>query len=250
MINYDLHIHTAFCGHADPMTIPVIIDRAHSLNLETIAIASHVMKVEDLDFLQKIKAEVTALKPRCKVIIAAEVDANGEKSDGSLVTEDIDDIDYVLGSIHYIPTTGVYPRSIDDNPLDPETTLKHWQSTLFGLVSNPKIDTLAHPGRMIANALDLNIYFDDILATLAQAALMSASNNINWGINELDGRKIPVSHRLLWFKVSHLAVDAGVKLVYGSDAHKPEDMGKTDFTQQQLLNLPPDCLITPKEMGL
>jgi histidinol phosphatase-like PHP family hydrolase len=232
------------------MTIPAMIDRADALGLDTIAIASHVFKPEDLQLLPKIKSEVIAQKPRCKVIIGVEVDANGQKSDGSLITDDLDDIDYVIGTIHYVPTTGIYPRCPEDNPLDPQTTLKYWQSTLFGLISNPKIHTLAHPGRMIASALDLNIYFDDILATLAQAALMSASNNINWELNELDGRKIPVSHRLLWFKVAHLAIDAGVKLVYGSDAHKPQDIGKKDFTNQQLLNLPPNCLATLKDIGL
>ena len=42
MINYDLHIHTKYCGHAPGMTVEAILRKADILGLETIAITSHI----------------------------------------------------------------------------------------------------------------------------------------------------------------------------------------------------------------
>ncbi len=173
MINYDMHIHTACCGHAPGMSIRAIIDAAEQKQLETIAITAHIFREDDLLLLPKIKNELTSIKTDLNVIVGAEVDADGMRTDGKLITNKLDEIPYVLGSIHYIPGTGIFPFSPQDNPLDPEEFFRVWQSTLLGLVSNPAIDTLAHPGRLAAMACDLDIFFDDILAVIHQAAALS-----------------------------------------------------------------------------
>ena len=240
-----MHIHTEFCGHAPEMTIPAIIARAQQLNLETIAITSHVFSPDDLSLISHICDEIADIKPDLRVIVGAEVDVDGLRSDGRLVTDNLDNIDYVVAGFHYIPGPGNFPHTPDDNPLEPQVLFESWRSTLLGIVSNRGVHTLAHPGRMIGTAIDLDIYFDDILSVFAEAAEISATNNIVWEINELTGFRLPEYYQQQWYRIYQVALDAGVKIIYGSDAHDLSCICLTDFTDTVLAKLPTDCLSNP-----
>ncbi len=250
MINYDSHIHTAYCGHAKGMTTEAIIKQAQLKKLKTIIITDHVFNSDDLKKIDKIREEAAAVETSCNVIIGAEIDADGTRTNGKLVTDNLDNIDYVIGSIHYVPGIGNYPHSPADCSLEPKELLERWQSTLLGIVSNPKVNTLAHPGRMVANILEFDPFFEDMLAVFTQAAKISAENNILWEINELNGNKLSDEYKQSWYKIYEVALDEGVRLVFGSDAHKIEDIGKTTFSQKILHKLPANCLLNPRDMEI
>ena len=248
MIDYDIHIHTEYCGHARGMTVEAILRRAESLNLSTIAITDHIFKPSDHEKIKQIRDDVNAYGPKLKVIVGAEVDVDFNHTDGRLVTDDFNGLDYVIVGFHYIPTVGNYPRTLEDNALAPEVFLDHWQSTLLGIVSNPNVDTLAHPGRLLAAGADLNVYFEDGLAILEKAAKLSAQNNIAWELNELTGLRIAGVWQEQWHRIYEVALDAGVKLIYGSDAHTPEAINTQTFTNMLLDQLPLGCLCQPKDV--
>lgn len=249
MIDYDLHTHTYYCGHAPiTMTVPNILRRADELDLSTIAITDHVFKEADLPIIDRIRAEAAAVKTNCRVIIGAEVDADWHHFDGRLVTDKLDSIDYVIASLHFLPGIGTYPRTHDDNPLGPELLIERWKSTLFGVVSNPKVNTLAHPARMIAASVDLDIYWDEVLANLEIAAEISAKNNVAWELNELTGYRLTEFYQQKWHKTIQVALDKGVKIVYGSDAHTTDAILLKDFAQYILEKLPPNALSKPEDI--
>lgn len=232
------------------MTIPAICARADSLGLDTIAITDHVFAPEDLSIIDRIAKEASVLKSACRVIVGAEIDVDASFSDGRLITDRLENIDYVVASIHYIPHIGNYPFSPSDSIHKPEDLLKYWSSTLLGVVSNPRIDTLAHPGRMIGSSMDLDIFFEDILAVFTEAAKISADNNIAWEINELTGPRFPQYYLDLWPRIYHAALAAGVKLIYGSDAHTPQYIAADDFTRSILKKLPKNSLSSPQTIGI
>ena len=177
----------------------------------------------------------------------AEVDVDGAYDDGRLVTDDVDDIDYVIAGFHYIPTDGSYPFSPDDCPFEPEKFFSLWRKSLFGIVTNPKVDTLAHPGRLAAMALDMDVYFEDVLGVFEAAAKLSAGNNVAWEINELTGARLSFAYQQQWHRIYRIAVEAGVKLVYGSDAHEPLAVGRQLISNMILEKLPAGCLAWPDE---
>jgi histidinol phosphatase-like PHP family hydrolase len=244
----DMHIHTDYCGHASGMSVEAILRRADELALDTIAITDHVFRRQDLAIIQQIAAEVKRYTPRCRVIIGAEVDVDGSHADGRLVTDKLDGLDYVVAGFHYVPTVGNYPHHPEDCTLRPDAFLKVWRSSLLGIVSNPAVAALAHPGRMAAAVLDLDVYFDDVLAIYAEAAKRSAENRIAWEINELTGPRLSGFYRDQWHRIYEIALAAGVKLIYGSDAHDPASMATDTFTRQILQKLPAGCLSKPDDV--
>lgn len=248
MIPYDLHIHTEFCGHAPGMSVEVLVRRADELGLETIAITDHIYQATGLPLLTAIRAELSRCRHRCRVIVGAEVDVDGDFGDGRLVTDELSACDYVVAGFHYVPTVGNYPHSPDDCTMPPEQFLKLWRTALLGVVSNPKIHTLAHPARLVAAAVNLDDWFDEALMTLAEAAKLSAKNRIAWEINELTGTRLSDYYRKRWHTIYKIALDAGVKLVFGSDSHSPEAMGNSAFAEEVLSRLPAGSLSDPDDI--
>ena len=249
MIDYDLHTHTYYCGHApNSMTVANILKQADELGLSTIAITDHVFKEDDLGIIDQIREEASKIKTNCRVVIGAEVDADSDYLDGRLVTDKLDSLDYVIASLHFLPGVGNYPRTPDDNPLGPELLIERWKSTLFGVVSNPKVHTLAHPGRMIAASVDLDVYWDEVIANLETAAEISAQNNVAWELNELTGYRLTEYYQQKWHQTLQVAIDKGVKIVYGSDAHTPEAILLKDFSEFMLEGLPDGCLSRPEDI--
>jgi HisJ family histidinol phosphate phosphatase len=248
MIDYDFHIHTEYCGHASGMTVEAICRQADRLGLRLIAITDHIYGPDEQATLREIRRQVRQARPRCRVIIGAEIDVDGVFDDGRLVVDDVSDLDYVIAGFHYVPTLGHYPRSPDDRRMDTKDFLRLWEKTLLGIVSNPAIDTLAHPGRLLASCIDLDVHFDSSLAVFKEAAALSARNQIAWELNELTGRRLPVALYRQWIKIYQIALEAGVHLIYGSDAHDPDSIGTCTFSQMILQQLPAGALSAPEDL--
>ena len=248
-LNYDLHIHTEYCGHAQGMSVEKICKRADEIGLETIAITDHIFRPKDVDVIKHIRDEVSQIKTNCKVIVGAEVDVNFEYDDGRLVTDALDDIDYIIAGFHYVPLIGTYPHGPDDCEMAPDEFFKVWQKSLLGIVSNPKIDTLAHPGRLLASSVDLDIFFDDALGIFDEAAKLSAKNNIAWEINELTYFRQQAQVEK-FYEISKLALDHGVKLVFGTDSHFPESIGQSNYADDIIKRLGTENISTPGDLGL
>lgn len=251
MINFDSHIHTELCGHAHGMTVPLLLAQADKLNLDCIAITEHIYKQTDIKFIPQLKEEVQSTPHKCNVIVGIELDADTSKTNGTLMADNnsIKDIDLVMAAIHYLPNHSHYPHGPEDLPYPPETLLEYWHTTLIGLTSNPAVDILAHPARLPGMVLDLNIFFDDILNILTEAAKLSAQNNIVWEINDLTCARIPAEWVSQWHKTIQIAIDQNVKITFGSDAHSPDEIARQNYAQQILKDLKNlDKLYTPLEI--
>jgi histidinol phosphatase-like PHP family hydrolase len=239
LLDFDAHVHTEYCGHAQGMTVSKVVETSNCLNLKSLLIAEHIFSPKETALINKIKDETGKIDSQCKIFVGVEVDVDASKTDGSLVTtnESLKDADLVIAAVHYIPGVGNYPRSPMDNPLEPEKLLELWRSSLLGMLANPVVDILAHPGRLPAAALDLDIYFDDMISVLREAAEISADNAVAWEINNLTcGRLTPATWER-WHETIQAAIDAGVKITYGSDAHSPEEISKQGYVQQIIKKL-------------
>ena len=248
MIDYDLHIHTAYCGHAKHMSVATICRQADAAGLRLIAITDHICEPANRATIEKIRREVADARPACRVLVGAEIDVDYRYTDGRLVDADLDGLDYIIAGFHYVPTMGHYPWTIEDRRMNIEPFLEAWESSLLGIVSNPRIDTLAHPGRMLAACTELDDYFDYGLAVFEKVARVSAQNNIAWEINELTGQRLSPYWQEQWYRLYEVGLNAGVKLVFGSDAHTPDAVGSQDFARRVLDKLPAGSLSSPEDV--
>ena len=247
-IDYDLHIHTEYCGHAKGMKVQDICRQADEKQLRLIAITDHTYSIDEQAALDKIRRQVQQSKPNCRVLVGAEVDVDGVYSDGRLVVDDLTDLDLVIAGFHYVPTKGHYPRQPEDRGMAEEQFLEVWESSLYGIVSNSNIDILAHPARLLATSVDLGSHFEYALSVFEKAAGLSAENHIAWELNELSFYRIPPSYKDQWYRIFQIALDAGVKLVFGSDAHTPAAVGVSNNVQEVLKQLPQGCLSMPEDI--
>ena len=134
-INYDTHIHSLYCGHAEGMTVERILRRVDELGLDTICIADHIYTENELGTPAKIKQDLEKLKTNCRIIVGAEIDVSGAHCDGTLAAPAPPDIDYIVAAIHYIPGTGDYSKQPVANYLEPKELLNRWRTTLLGVLS-------------------------------------------------------------------------------------------------------------------
>ncbi|MCE5185253.1 MAG: PHP domain-containing protein [Planctomycetaceae bacterium] len=248
MINYDLHIHTEYCGHADGMMVERICRRAEELGLRTIAITDHIYGPDSLPVIERIRADIAAAKPKLKVYIGAEIDVDSDYTDGRLAADIPAGLDYVIAGFHFVPTLGHYPWKIADRRLDEQTFLELWEKSLLGVAGLKGVHVMAHPGRMLAACMDLDIYFEHGLSVLAKAAAVSAAKRVAWELNELTMHRLAPRWQIEWYRIYQVALDAGVKLVFGSDAHTLEWIGSAPLAEKLLEKLPKGCLSAPEDI--
>lgn len=246
-MRYDFHIHTEYCGHAPGMTVEAICRRAEQLNLDTIAITDHIYDNESAVHIDKIRDDFSKVSCSVPVIIGAEVDVDSDFLDGRLASDLIDGLDYIIAGFHYVPTVGNYPWRPDHNALDQATFMRYWESTLLGIVSNPRVHTLAHPGRLLAAALGTKVNWQAAMEVFKKAAKLSAQNRIAWELNELTGTRLSAEFSAKWHEIYAIALDAGCKLIFGSDSHELESIAQAYFIESVLTKLPPNSLSTPQE---
>ena len=248
MMRYDFHIHTEYCGHAPGMTVETICRRAEELNLETIAITDHIYDNESAGVIEKIRRDLKKASPKLPVIIGAEVDVDADFIDGRLAADILNSVDYLIAGFHYVPMVGNYPWTPEHNSLDEPTFMRYWESTLLGIVSNPQINTLAHPGRLLTAGLGPKVNWPAAMEVFKKAAKQSAKNCIAWELNELTGKRLLPEFAAKWHEIYVIALDAGVKLIFGSDSHDPQSIAGAEFSEKLLAKLPPNSLSTPQEI--
>jgi len=124
----------------------------------------------------------------------AEIDVDPDKPNGELVIEPDGGIGLVLGSMHYFPGQGSCPTAVRSRPQPFGNDCPVAQGSAR-MASNPRIDIIAHPGAVIANALPREAFAPDVLETFVEAAELSARHGIAWKSNRLISAKLRPEQR-------------------------------------------------------
>ena len=205
-IRGDFHMHTlASDGRND---IEQMVEAARELGYEFLCITDHsessvVANGQSPKRLAKQIEQIHRIAGKLKgitLLAGAEVDI---LADGSLDFDDklLADLDYVIASIHSGMTS---PRE--------KVTMRTLKA-----MENPYVSCIGHPtGRLLGQreAMDL-----DIAAVMEQAAKTHTALEINANPYRLDLKDLHCK----------MAVEAGVKLAIGTDAHSTEGLGLMHF---------------------
>ncbi|MDD3119345.1 MAG: PHP domain-containing protein [Victivallales bacterium] len=243
---YDVHVHTIWSGHSHASaTVTGLAARAEALGMKLLCFSEHVHGPESLPPLAHIRRSIAELQPscRCRLVFGAEIDADPDRSDGSLITSPPPGVELVIGSIHFLPGTRLLPPWDPVPPgTDQETVFQRWRETIMGLAANRQVDVIGHPGALIFNAVEVT-FFDRILAVMREAAHISAARGQAWDVNNLIFAKLKEPYRRDYRRVIRLAYEVGVPLLYGSDTHNLAALGgyRDIAALWQHLEQPPLC---------
>ena len=202
----DLHVHSTWSDGAS--TIRQMADKAASLGYEYVAITDHSpssriangLSVKRLlqkkEEVEKINAEGGAIR----LLMGSEVDI---LPDGSLDYPDevLRELDFVVASVHSL-------FSMEEDEMT---------KRICGALENPNVDALGHPtGRLIGQREPYKVDIDAVIETAK---------------NHGKALEINSSYKRLDLKDTHArkAVEAGVKIIVSTDAHRTQHMERIIF---------------------
>jgi histidinol phosphatase-like PHP family hydrolase len=202
----DLHNHSTFSDGIN--TCEEMIEQAISLGLQRIGLVEHVWRKSDwvwdfIDYTNRLKEKyagviqiVTGLEAKA-LTCAGELDLNDKWRDK---------VDYILGSIHRIPSRSNQFHSSDDKSLNKSKVYEDWLLTIQGVLKNDLVDIVAHPAAELTHyKLPLDDHTIKVLCNLGQRFGKVFEVNIK--------HQVPVEEFLAQL------IDINIPFSIGSDSH-------------------------------
>ena len=233
-LNFDNHIHTVYSGHADPvMTVGNIIKMSEQAGMKQIAITEHSFDwhLGPRGNMELIKKELAGISSDTHVSVGMEIDPDMENP-GLLNFEDFDrdELFPVLVGFHGYPgaSKGWFEK-INFTRRDKNRIYSRWLKIVEKLIENPKVDVLAHLGRIIMQNDITGEFSGRILKDFENLALAAKQYNVAFEINETLLANMPTEKLQKSYKnVLSVMLENDIKLSIGSDAHELDKIGRFD----------------------
>jgi len=239
----DYHMHTPLCGHAvgEPQEYA---EEALKIGLEEIGFSDHApfvhyedpsvtMNINQLkDYHRMIEDVRSQYKDQLRIKVGLEVDFIPEYENKTKAIVDGYPYDFIIGSVHFIKDWGFDHPDQRDRWEDADTTAiyKDYYELLRQSAQSEMFDIMGH--------VDLVKKFGyraqgDMFNEVRKTADAFKQCGVAIEINTAGLRK-PVKeiYPVLWNLEIYCA--AGVPIIFGSDAHKAEEVGK-NFDQAVVL---------------
>ena len=231
----DYHTHTARCGHASGRATEYAA-AARAKGLSAIGVADHIPLLPEPDpglsmgmcDLTDYVAEIEALKARFPGYVLLGVEADYRPQTISEVASLLEShpFDYTIGSVHHLGTWGFDdPRELDhyaDHDID-DVWAEYFdlvgdaaESRLFTILGH--LDLVKKFGYRPTRTLKVEL--DRLVDRIARAGVLVEINTA--GLHRPVGEAYPTLHIL------RRLCEAGVGVTFGSDAHRPGEVGR-DF---------------------
>jgi histidinol-phosphatase (PHP family) len=220
----DCDYHTHPQGHAiRPYTLELLqpwIDRSRERGIKSIAFTDHDRYREGVDF--DVVDRLREINPDVEILAGIELDNDPVTGKSGLhwVETHWDRLDFVLGSIHYLPEASRMFDSADQSEqlrvLGVERAFEQYRSQLEALIRRGHIDCLSHLDLVKIHGLAPVVYdpaqfFGPIVEQIAAAGLAMEINTAGW-------RK-PVGEQYPAAPILEAAVALKIPITISSDAH-------------------------------
>jgi len=219
----DLHVHNHYSGDAEGLTLEVV-KAAELKGIGLLALTNHVPPAPL--WIPRLRRELQKAEAlyNVKTLLGAEIGIASK--DGRLFAEahELRKLDFVLAADHIFPgipyeyTNGIFFKGPILEGLSGDEILRVWADGFLGVMKNPLVDAIAHPGYLL----------------LVEGLIKDPEREIPRGLKEEIAeeavrRKVAIEVnsgcRLPDMEFLRLCVKKGVKFSLGSDAHKPGEIG-------------------------
>ncbi len=260
MLKWDGHNHTKYCYHGSDAEQELYIERAIELGFQRYTITEHspipqgwlddrelfsemAMPLEQLpeyiDFLKRIKQQYDG---KIEITAGLEMDYLQGRQDftNSMLSQWQHELEDVVYSVHYLPGKGGM-RSVDFTVADFTANIVEYYGTMekvvneyYDHVEQAIIEAGTLPMRKRIGHINLIEKFASELPSIDSAQIndrikrllpLLLEHQVGVDVNTAGMRVVTCGKAYVppWFII--LCKDAGVECVYGSDAHKPEQVG-------------------------
>ncbi len=230
----DLHNHTPLCNHAEG-ELSQYIETAINKGIKYFGFSDHApmsfdpsyrMRFDEMELYEKMVNDTKAkYKDKIEILLGYEVDYLSNHMDERVLNADVD---YLIGSVHFIDEWGF------DNPefigrYENEDIDEIWQKyfdAIEAMANSKKFDIAGH--------LDLIKVFKFMpkkdIRLIAQNALRAIKDaDMVLEIN-MSGLRKPIEETYPSKELLEVAFSLDIPITFGSDAHKPEQVGLFDET--------------------
>lgn len=234
----DLHNHTTLCNHAEG-TVDEYVEAAIKKDVKYFGFSDHApmnfdpayrMSFEQMSLYEKWVSDAKIkYQDKIEVLLGYEVDYLKNYMDDRVLNADVD---FLIGSVHFIDGWGF------DNPefigrydtVDIDTIWQEYFDAIQEMAECGKFDIIGH--------LDLIKVFKfmpkkDILSIAANALKAIKKADIVLEIN-MSGLRKPIEQTYPSRELLQEAYALDIPITFGSDAHKPEQVGLFDENIIQL----------------
>lgn len=230
----DVHLHTARCGHACG-DIVEYVDAAVARGLEWITFTDHLplfhfgdndyaMPWEELDEYVSDVLDVAESRSDIQVLLGIEADWTPDRAEETRAVLDRYPFDCVLGSVHFIDGWAFDDPRLKEgySAWTPEALWDRYFELLGEAAASGLFDVMAHPDLVKKFAYwpadEQEVRYERVAHDLARAGMAVEINTA--------GLRNPCAE--IYPSPAFLAVlrRAGVGVTVGSDAHRPEDVGR------------------------
>ncbi len=225
----DLHNHTTLCNHAEG-TVNQYVEAAIANGTDVFAFSDHApmdydpkyrMSFEQMDdYRRMVTAAKEKYKDRIEILFAYEVDYLEGHMDNRILSADVD---FLIGSVHFIDDWGF------DNP----EFIGHYEHEDIDVIWQKYFDQIEKMARSqlfdIVGHIDLIKVFKfmptrDITEMAAKALQAIKEADMVLEINVAGYRK-PIGEAYPSKALLERAFALNIPITFGSDAHKPEQVG-------------------------
>jgi histidinol-phosphatase (PHP family) len=230
-VRIDLHNHTVLCNHATG-TMEEYIQRAIELDIDVFGFSEHApmknfedgyrLKLEDKLFYENsVKKLQEKFSNQIEILLGYEVDF----IKGDFILDEIinSDVDYLIGSVHYLDDWGFdNPEFISEyDKRDIDTIWEEYFEAIKLMAQSNQFDIVGH--------MDLIKVFKylpkkDIKIMAKDALKAIKKSNMVLEINSAGFRK-PIEEQYPSRSILELAYELDIPITFSSDAHSVEQVG-------------------------
>lgn len=236
----DSHTHTHYSKHATG-SVDELVDTAMRRNVTVLTVTDHAPFYVDTDNrlleaeLDSYFQDIERARRRCagsmKILAGLECDyMQGSEPYLQRLLENLD-LDFVIGSIHYVPVDGELVKVWDLPRLHDVAVLDGYFDALHGLLNCGLFDAVGHADTLLRGVPEAVL-----LERLEAMVPLFADGRISYELNASGTRKSVYDMHLRHERTGVISYPsraiipamtrAGATFTIGSDAHDPADVGE------------------------
>lgn len=236
----DLHTHSQYSKHARG-EVEEVVKSAIAKGIQILCLTDHapylvdsdnrILESELDDYIEEVRFISCKYSEKIKVLVGLEVDYHPEHENYIAKLLESVEVDYVIGSIHYVYVDGERVNVWDIEYLSSEDFIDSYFFYLRKMIVSGFFDSIAHPDTIMRGGISSREFYERFLPLVKEMKEHNVSYEINCSSctksNYNPKTKCKTIGEAVYpnYDLVAVLIDQGLSFTVGSDAHKPSNIG-------------------------